>query len=209
MARKRWTPREEITDSVLRFREKRKWQLAYRRYVLEGLPSEAYAPYFGLDTKTLREWFELQLTEDMHWEHFGKDWQFDHIIPATYFDYSNDEDLRLCWSFINMRVEKLDPDKNHGNRIDILAARSYFQDLYNRTGFSLYLKMLAKIKTIEISNIESHPAIENFISENKERLETIASLSNEEFYQLNQGTPLADILLEREILRKFGAGPKP
>lgn len=209
MARKRWTPQEEVTESLLRFREKRKWQLAYRRYVIDGLPSEAYAPYFGLDTHTLRQWFELQFTEDVNWIHFGKDWQFDHIVPATYFDYSNEEDLRLCWSFINIRVERIDLNKNRGNRIDVMAVRPYFQDLYDKTGFSLCLKMLEKIKTIEISNIECHPLIENFIIENKDHLETISSLTNEEFYSLNQGVPLPDILLEREILRKFGSGQKP
>ncbi|MCW3088920.1 MAG: hypothetical protein JWQ78_2306 [Sediminibacterium sp.] len=198
-----------MTDSDLKFREKRKWQLAYRRYVLEGSPSEAYAPYFGLDASTLRKWFELQFTEETGWDQFGKGWQFDHIIPATYFDYSNEEDLRLCWSFINMRVSKLDPDKARGNGIDILAVKSYFQRLYERTGFSLCLQILAKIETVEISHLECQPALEAFIIENKTQLETISSLTNEEFQLLNRGTPLADLLLEREILRKFGSGPKP
>ena len=203
MVRKRWTPKEEITASLLRFREKRKWQLAYRRYVIDGLPSEAYASYFGLDTNTLREWFELQFTEEINWINFGKEWQFDHIVPATYFDYSIEEDLLLCWSFINIRVEKIDLNKNRGNRIDVLAVRPYFQDLYNKTGFSLCLKMLEKINTIEVANIESHPLLESFIIENKDRLEAISTLTREEFYNLNQGISLTNILLEREILRKF------
>ncbi len=209
MARKRWTPQEEITDSLLKIREKRKWQLAYRRYVLEKLPSEAYAHYFGLDANTLRSWFECQFTEELNWDNFGKAWQFDHIVPANYFDYSKEEDLYLCWSFINMRVEPLDSDKNRGNRIETLAVRSYFEDLYNKTGFDLCQKMLEKIRFIEEQNKQDHPAIEGFINQNKERLKTIASLSKEEFADLNAGTPLADILLEREILRKFSAGQKP
>lgn len=206
MARKRWTPREEITASLLRLREKRKWQLAYRRYVLEGLPSQAYAPYFGLAPTMLREWFELQFSEELTWDHFGKNWQFDHIVPATYFDYSNDADLRLCWSFINIRVGKIEQDENRGShRIDTLAVKPYFQDLFEKTGFPLCLKMLEKIKAIEISNMASNPAIENFLIKNKTQLELISSLNNEEFHSLNQGIPLSDILLEREIVRKFGS----
>ena len=54
MARKKWTPRDEITPELLAAREKRKWQIALRRYVLDGNPSTRYAPYFGLDIKTLR-----------------------------------------------------------------------------------------------------------------------------------------------------------
>ena len=209
MARKRWTPQEEVTDSLLKIREKRKWQLAYRRYVLEKLPSEAYAHYFGLDANTLRSWFECQFTKELNWDNFGKAWQFDHIVPATYFDYSNEKDLYLCWSFINMRVEAIDSDKSKGNRIEALAVRSYFESLYNKTGFDLCQKMLEKIRSIEEQHIQDHPSIEGFINQNKERLETIASLSKEEFADLNAGAPLADILLEREILRKFSAGQKP
>ena len=210
MARKKWTPKEkeEVTESVLRIREKRKWQLAYRRYVLEKLPSEAYAPYFGLDGDTLRSWFECQFTDGLDWSNFGKAWQFEHIVPATYFDYSNEADLVLCWSFINMRVEPIDPDKARGNRIDVLAARAYFEDLYKKTGITLCARMLEKIHTIEVSSVRSQPAIESFILQNKERLETIGELSREELASLNAGTALKDILLEREILRKFSAGQK-
>ena len=204
MARKAWTPQTEITDSLLRFREKRKWQLSYRRYVLEKAPSESYAQYFGLDIETLRAWFELQFTEGITWDNFGKAWQFDHIVPTTYFDYSKTDDLFLCWSFINIRVEKLSLNKNRANRIDLLAVRPYFQDLYTKTGLSLCKKMLEKITAIEVSNIESHSGIENFIIQNKPLLENMAGFTQEEFNSLNKGVTVQDILLEREILRKFG-----
>ena len=206
MARKKWTPQTEITDSLIRFREKRKWQVSYRRYVLEKMPCEAYAPYFGLDIETLRRWFELQFTDGLGWDNFGKAWQFDHIIPATYFDYSNSEDLILCWSFINVRVEKMSLQKNRGNRIDLLAVRPYFQDLYNKTGYSLCQKMLEKISAIEASNRESHPAFEAFIIENKSLLESLSTFSYAEYNRLNQGMTVSEVLLEREILRKFGSG---
>jgi len=206
MARKRWTPQEEVTDSLLRTREKRKWQLAYRRFVLEKLPSESYAHYFGLDNTTLRQWFECQFTTDLNWDNFGKAWQFDHIIPATYFDYALEEDLLLCWSFINMRVESINSEKNHEPGIDLLAVKTYFKSLFEKTQFSLCGKMLRKIESIEASAVKEYPAIENFIKQHKEELEIIGSLSREELSSLNQGTPLQDILLEREILRKFSAG---
>ncbi|NCI47905.1 hypothetical protein [Sediminibacterium soli] len=204
MARKKWTAQTEVTDSLLRFREKRKWQLGYRRYVLERMPSEAYAPYFGLDIETLRRWFELQFMDSLSWENFGKAWQFDHIIPATYFDFSDDQDLVLCWSFVNMRVEQIPSDKSRGNSIDLLAARPYFQDLYAKTGYSVCRDMLEKIAAIERSNIESNPGIENFILQNRLLLEDIRSFSHEEFNRMNNGTSAEDIVLEREILKKFG-----
>jgi hypothetical protein len=208
MARKRWTPKEEITDALLRTREKRKWQLAYRRYVLEKLPSEAYAHYFGLDNATLRQWFECQFTADLNWDNFGKAWQFDHILPATYFDYSVEEDLYLCWSFINMRVEPIDQEKNPEDTIDLLSVKTYFTRLWEKTGLALCGKMLKKITAIEARGNKGFPAVEQFINQHKEQLESIGSLNREELASLNEGMPLASILLEREILRKFSAGPQ-
>lgn len=210
MARKKWTPQAEVTDSLLKLREKRKWQLAYRRYVLEGAPSESYAPYFGLSAADLRTWFELQFGQGLGWENFGTHWQFDHIVPATYFDYSKEEDLKLCWSFINLRVEPIaQPETGgpssppHKNQIDVISARPYFQRLYDQTGLLLCQKMLDKIASLEISQIEATPAIESFICANKETLEQIADLTPAEFARYNTGTPIKDIFLEREILRKF------
>lgn len=192
------------TTDLKKFNEKRRWQIALRRYILEKSAGVPYAPYFGIDVNGFREWIELQFTEDLSWKNFASAWQFDHIVPAAYFDFDNEKDLTLCWNFINIRVEKLQLNKNKGTRINVLAVKPYFQDLYNKTGYGFCLKMIEKLSVIEVSNLESHRAIENFIINNKEHLETIATLSQDEFEMFNQGILLKDILLEREILKKFG-----
>jgi hypothetical protein len=204
MDRKKWTPKLEITDSVLKFREKRKWQLALRRYILEENTCASYAIYFGLSIEQFRKWIEIQFTEGLNWQNFGIAWQFDHIVPVAYFDFGNEEDLFLCWNFINIRVEKIELNERGANRIDIMAVRPYFQQLYNKTAFSFCLKMLSKIDRIEVSNITEEPAIEGFIIENKDHFSKTALLTKEEFNKLNTGISLEDILLEREIIRKYG-----
>lgn len=209
MARKKWTAQTEVTDTLLRLREKRKWQLGFRRYVLERMPSEAYAPYFGLDIETLRTWFELQFEKGLDWDSFGKVWQFEHIIPTSYFDYSNEEDLRLCWNFINLRVERIDVEQGAGSRMDLFSIKAYFNILYTKTGLSVCKKMIDKIAALETMGLITNPVLENFILENKARLENIHSLTNEEFNRLNQNNTVEELLLEREILRKFGLGQKP
>jgi len=202
--RKKWTAREEVTDAVLKFREKRKWQLAFRRYVLERNTSQMYAPYFGLDIENYRKWIELQFTNELSWGNFGTAWQFDHIVSVAYFDFSIKADLLLCWNFINVRVEKLESNSTERSRIDILGAKPYFQELYKKTGFSICNSMIEKINQIESSNTISEPQLENFIISNKELLERTAQLTAEELSRLNKGTSLSDIFMEREILRKFG-----
>jgi len=178
--------------------------VALRRYVLEKNLSPSYAYYFGLSIDQIRKWFEIQFTDGLSWKNFGSAWQFDHIIPVAYFDFSNEEDLLLCWNFINIRVEVLDKEKKSLNNIDILAAKPYFNRLYSKTKFFLCLKMIDKITSIEAKNIVDEPVIDDFIISNKEQLEIVSSFTKDEFNSLNTGMSINDILLEREIIKKFG-----
>ena len=204
MTRKKWTPTEVVTEAVLKFREKRKWQQALRRYVLEKNLSESYAVYFGLDIESFREWIEIQFTGNLSWDNFAKQWQFDHIVPIAYFDFNKEADLLLAWNFINIRVEKIDLNKTRGNGIDVIAVKSYFEALYIKTQYSACAKMLEKIEQIEVSNMLSEPKLENFLIARKQEFDKIATLNALEFVQLNRGRTLKDILLEREIMKKFG-----
>ena len=200
MKRKRWTAKTEVTDALLKFREKRKWQIALRRYVLEQKWSASYAPYFGLDILRFRKWIELQFDADMTWDNFSEAWQFDHIIPVAYFDFGSDSDLRLCWNFINIRAAKLDPE---ANRPDVLAAKTYFDTLYTRTSHENCRLMVARINSIEAAQLENTGGLEAFIRENEGYLHTISSFSDYEYLQLNEGVEIDKILAERAFSGKI------
>jgi hypothetical protein len=195
----------ETPESIQKKREKRRWQMALRRYVIEKNPSSAYAKYFGLDIEFFREWIAIQFNDSLSWDNFAQKWQFDHIVPVAYFNYSNEEDLLLCWNFINIRVESIDYNKVSGNRIDVMAVRTYFEDLYNKTKYPFCLRMLDKIRTIEEANIESNKELEEFIIKNQTYFEQISLLNKDDFQRLNNGVPFKNILAEKEIARKFGS----
>ena len=127
MARKRWTPKTEINEAVLQLREKRKWQIALRRYVLERNKCRSYAPYFGLDHDNFREWIALQFDASLNWNNFSSHWEFEHVLPVSYFDFSDEQDLRLCWNFINIRVNKINREVAAAKSVDILAAKKHFE----------------------------------------------------------------------------------
>lgn len=202
MGKKR--PDHLVTEGVEKYREKKKWQLALRRYVLERTPSAAYAQYFGLGIEDFRNWIENQFKTGISWENFGSLWQFDHIVPVVYFDFNKEDDLKLCWNFINIRVEPFHLNRIRGSRVDVLGVRTYFENLYQHTGFYLCKKMLDKIEEVEISNIESTQTMYDFLIRNRDRFKIIDSFSKEDFNRLNTGMSIEDIFLEREIIRKFG-----
>ncbi len=203
MARKKWTAKIEITPSLLNIREKRKWQIAFRRYVLEKNPCPFYGPYFGLDIENLRKWFEYQFENGIDWADFGKKWQFDHLIPVAYFDFGNEEELKMCWNFTNIRVEQFRLNKERGTRLDVLAAKGYFQGLYNKTHYTPCLNLLKKIDKIELSEIVSSERQQVFITENREYLDMIENYSTFEFELLNSGRNIVEVKKEIDFLKKY------
>lgn len=204
MNRKKWTAQTEVTPSLIKFREKRKWQIALRRYLLERNPCVAYAPYFGLDIESFRKWIEMQFTEGSSWESFGANWQFDHIIPVTYFDFGNDHDLRLCWNFTNIRVETVQKNKDRGNRVDVLMAKDYFSDLYETTKYEVCKELLQKIDRIEIAEMISTTTQKNFILQNKDYLKHIEGFTHYEFELLNSGRDVQEVIKEADFIREMG-----
>lgn len=194
-----------VTENANAFREKRKWQIALRRYVLEMHKSTAYAPYFGLDHNKFRTWIEAQFDENLSWKNFSEKWQFDHILPVAYFDFANDADLRLCWNFINIRVAKTALEAERGLKVDVLGARIYFQTLFQETKLSICGAMLEKIRSIEVAQMTATLLPTDFINQNKDYINALQCLSVEEYERLNTGTTLSSLLYEKEFLKKFGA----
>jgi len=203
MARKRWQAKTDITPSLLKFREKRKWQIALRRYLLERNPCVFYAPYFGLDIERMRNWFELQFEKGMGWQDFGQKWQFDHIIPVTYFDFTDEMELKMCWNFTNLRVEAFQRNKDRGNRIDILGAKSYFKELFDKTQYKPCKDLLEKIVRIELSELISSKQQQSFIIKYRDYLKHIENYSSFEFELLNSGRPVDEVKKEIDFLKKY------
>lgn len=202
MARKRYTKQED-TPELLKFREKRKWQIALRRYVLERSPCAAYAPYFGLDIENMRRWFEYQFIDGASWENFGEKWQFEHIIPVTYFDFGLEEDLRICWNFVNIRVEFIDTNKERGARPDLLVARNFFRELLDKTQYPVCKELLLKIDQIEQAELVNTRPQETFIQEHADYLTLLQGYSSFEFEMLNSGRSIEDVRKENEFLKNF------
>lgn len=186
------------------FREKRKWQIALRRYVIERNPSAAYAPFFGLDIENMRRWFEYQFSEGVNWGSFGKNWQFDHIIPVSWFDFSNEEDLKLCWNFANLRVGYFRDNSEKGQKLDLSVAKAYFRDLFEATSFPICGALLGKAEKIEQSSQIKSLSQQSFIQENQQHLKSISSYGRDEFELLNQGRTVEEVNREIEFARRFG-----
>ena len=63
--------------------------------------------------------------------------------------------------------------------------------------------MLDKIAGIELSALTAISEAERFLIVNQKLLSEISSLTHEEFLRLNEGMSANELLIEREMLRKF------
>ena len=201
MARKQWTPQTDLTEANLLAKEKKKWQLGFRRFVLEGSPSTEYAPYFGLDSKGIRAWLEAQFDADMQWENFGKVWQFEHVLPLAYLNLSDEADLRLGWHCINIRPERIDLPRE---RPSLSQIKQYFDSLYKASGLSICAAILERIAQIPDQPIEISESQKQFLQNNLKQLEAARNFDQADFLRLHEGNSIDDLLLEKEILKKFG-----
>jgi hypothetical protein len=198
--RKKWTPVEQPDETILKLREKRKWQIALRRYIIERNKCHQYAPYFGLDIEKFRLWIETQFANGLDWTNFSQKWQIDHFVSVNHFDFNSEQDLRLCWHFTNIRVN---PVLHEATRTDLLTARQYFLDLHQQTNLSICQLMIRKIDAIEQTQRIGIGQLSLFIKEKSIFLGTISDFSAYEFDQLNKGVEVDEILAERELLRNF------
>ncbi|MEO6313756.1 MAG: hypothetical protein ABIU63_02770 [Chitinophagaceae bacterium] len=204
MPRKKWVARTEITPDLTKSREKRKWQIALRRYVVEQHLSKSYAPYFGLDIASLRSWFESQF-DGVGWDDFGSLWQFEHIIPVTLFDFNQESELKLCWHFLNMGISITNSANSaqEKNGIDLLLAKQYFTQLYATSGYEPCLQYLAKIEQIENAHRPGTSRQATFIKNHEHFLTYARGFGAFEFERLNTGSSLDQVTKEVDFLKKF------
>ncbi len=191
-------------DPKFVFNEKRKWQIALRRYVLLNIKCVEYAPYFGIDAAGFRKWIETQFDEDTNWENFSKAWQFDHIVPVAFFDLTDEEELKLCWNFTNIRIDKSLKNKKTEQKVDILAAKFYFLELYHQSGYECCKKIAEKLEKLERAAVAGSYKQQQFLKENSQYLEQVSTFSAYEFYRLNSGEALETIINEKKFLEKYG-----
>lgn len=199
MARKRWSPVVDITDSVLKLREKKKWQIALRRYVVEMSPCYEYAPFFGLSIADMRLWFESQFTQEMSWDNFGPSWQFENLVSTHWFDWNNPDELRLCWNFTNIRavlVDQVPPADQIG------YAKHYYAAMARSTTYPVCSKMLSKLEQLSASEPSIKTQV-SFIQERSSFLPELFQLDAQAFAQLNSGQSPADLIKEITLLKKY------
>lgn len=82
----------------------------------------------GCSKEFLKKWFIFNLDIDnMTYENYGDIWHIDHVIPCSKFDLTNEEDIKKCFHWTNIRP--LDKIKNMQKSNNIKRSDIFIQEI--------------------------------------------------------------------------------
>lgn len=87
---------------------------------VEKVKKSSILKYIGCSMEDLQN--HLNSTKQPEW---GDDVHIDHIIPSSLFDHTNEEEIKKCWHWRNLRYLPSIYNKSKGNTLDLDLIRSY------------------------------------------------------------------------------------
>jgi len=76
--------------------------------------------YIGCSIEFMKE--HLNSTKKPDW---GDDLHIDHIIPSSLFDHTNEEEIKKCWNWRNLRYLPAEENKSKQDKLDMDLVKSY------------------------------------------------------------------------------------
>lgn len=89
---------------------------AFNRYFTKSMKTSEYMKYFNYTIEDLKRHIENKFKKDMNWDNYGKLWHIDHIKPQSWFDFSDIEQIKECWSLNNLQPLYASENMSKGNR---------------------------------------------------------------------------------------------
>jgi hypothetical protein len=67
------------------------------------------------------KWIEYQFDENMNWDNQGTYWDIDHVTPCSNFNLENEEEIKKCFNWKNIRpCEKIENYKKNNKIVESL-----------------------------------------------------------------------------------------
>jgi hypothetical protein len=109
--------------------------------------------YLECSIDCLKTYLEKQFSNHMSWDNKGSYWEIDHVIPVSKFNLANNEHVKVCFHWCNLRPIPETENKAKFNKIDYVALNNHM------TYCSVYAKQndlpFKNILDFYIQNIQS------------------------------------------------------
>ena len=87
---------------------------------IEKTKNASILTYIGCSIEFMQE--HLNSTKKPDW---GDDLHIDHIIPCALFDHTNEEEVKKCWNWRNLRYLPAEENMSKGDILDMDLVKSY------------------------------------------------------------------------------------
>lgn len=68
-----------------------------------GTRSSQVEKLIGCSRKVFLNHLQERFNDSMTWDNYGTFWHIDHIVPKSLFDQNISDELKICWSYWNLR----------------------------------------------------------------------------------------------------------
>lgn len=91
-------------DTELNYKLQTLYRTRVRQFIKGGAKTgkEKYEELLGCSWDTLRLWLESNFVGEMKWENYGTLWHVDHTMPCSVFDFSIEENRKVCFNWTNL-----------------------------------------------------------------------------------------------------------
>jgi len=109
----------------------RLWDLLISR----SSTSETLNKYIGCSYSFLLNWIQYQFYDGMTMKNYGKSWHIDHCKPCSAFDLTNEDQMKNCFNWKNLRPLKKEKNLIKNNKIDTHAIlmQELISTIYKKT----------------------------------------------------------------------------
>lgn len=91
-------------ETELNYKLQTLYRARVRNFIKGGTKTgkEKYETLLGCSWDTLRIWLESNFVDGISWENYGTVWHIDHTMPCSVFDFSIEENRKVCFNWTNL-----------------------------------------------------------------------------------------------------------
>ena len=108
---------KERYKNDINFRIKQCLRARLRHVINSSVKKSSSLLLLDCDLLFFKKWIEYQFEEWMSWDNYGK-WQFDHVIPCSYYDLNNINNQNECFNWKNYQPLQKEKNLSKNNKFD-------------------------------------------------------------------------------------------
>jgi uncharacterized CHY-type Zn-finger protein len=106
-------------NTDMNYRLEHQYRGRVRSFIKEGTGKAKYEALLGCSWDTFRVWIESNFVGEMTWENYGTLWHIDHTMPCSVFDFTIEENRKVCFNWSNLFPMLGEENISKSNKIDM------------------------------------------------------------------------------------------